>query len=199
LAPLCLIADDVFLLHTDGMPPATTVITDPPLKMTAYEIDLIGRVRNYGWQTTSVGASDNDAPAFSYTTGFWLTADAPEVIVFDFPSNLSHDVFGHMMKQVQSGQHFPTGKPIEGILSNEVVYLFPVKPEVGVQYLRSSTWFYRLNKFPAVQLVWADRAGLFPWDVKFDAALAGLQPDLSPRGWIEELDSAPAGKSNNLG
>lgn len=167
-----------------------TVISDPPATLKAYETDLIERVQEHGWQTTSVHADDHGDPAFSYTTGFWLTVDQPEVIVFDFPPRLSHDVFGQMMRKAREGQRFPIGKPIENILSNEAIYLFPITREAAVEYLRSSQWFYKQTEFPAFQLVWADRAGRFPWNSDFDVALAKLQPDISVRGWEDELHDA---------
>jgi hypothetical protein len=55
------------------MAPSNTVISDPPETRNGYEAELIERVREYGWRTTSVHAGDDGSPAFSYTTGFWLT------------------------------------------------------------------------------------------------------------------------------
>lgn len=170
-----------------------TVITDPPSSLKPYEVDLIGRIQEFGWQTTSVGSNDNGDPAFSYTTGFWLTLDQPEVIVFDFPPQLSHDVFGQMMRRARAGDRFPLGQRIEGILSNEAVYLFTVGQAAGAHYLLSSDWFYRRGQFPAVQLVWSDGRGHFPWEDGYDALLAKLQPDLSVKGWRNELGAASTG------
>lgn len=178
------------LSYGSKMPPTKTVISEPPATLSAYEGKLIERVRKYGWQTTSVGTDDSGDPAFSYTTGFWLTVDQPEVIVFDFPPQLSHDVFGQMMRLARSGQRFPMAKPIEGILINEAVYLFPLKREAAVEYLRSSQWFYKKTDFPAVQLVWTDPAGRFPWDSDFDPPMKRMQPDISARGWETELGAA---------
>jgi hypothetical protein len=59
------IADAGLRLHTSAMPPSTTVISDPPSNLKAYEVKLIGRVQEHGWQTTSVGSDDNGDPAFS--------------------------------------------------------------------------------------------------------------------------------------
>ena len=72
-------------MHSSAMPPVATVITDVPANLKSHEEELISRVQVFGWQTTSVGSDDNGDRAFSYTTGFWLTVDQPEVIVFDFP------------------------------------------------------------------------------------------------------------------
>ena len=125
---------------------------------------MVAKVRRYGWQTTSVEGQDGGDPSFSYTTGFWLTVDQPEVIVFDFPPQLSHDVFGQMMKRARGGSRFPTGTPLDGVLSDERLYLFPVKREARVKYLRSSDWFYKGGEFPVVQLAWPDAGGKFPWE-----------------------------------
>lgn len=172
------------------MLPTVTVLTDPPTNLKSYEAELIGRVKEFGWQTTSVLADDNSDPGFSYTTGFWITVDQPEVVVFDFPPELAHDVFGQMMRRAQAGNRLELGRPVDGILANEAVYFFRVTRGSAASYLRSSDWFYRRGPFPAVQLVWADSSGRFPWEQDFDASLVKLQPDLSPKGWMDELDRA---------
>ena len=161
-----------------------TVLDDPSATLRDYEKELIHLVREHGWQTTSV--LGGGSPAFSYTTGFWLTIGHPELIVFDFPPQLAHDVFGQVMREVQSGRELPMRVPLSGILAGEDVYLFPVKPTVAAQYLLSSRWFYKQSEFPTAQLVWSDK-GLFPWQDGFDDQLASRQPDLSERGWAAEL------------
>lgn len=169
------------------MPDLTTVISDPPIDPTPYEVDLIERVRTHGWQTTSVGADDNGDPSFSYTTGFWLTLEQPEVIVFDFPPQLSHDVFGQMARRARAGDRFSVGEPVEGILASEVIYFLPVTRQTAIQYLRSSNWFYKSAEFPVLQLVWADRSGRFPWNSDCETSLMRLQPNLWEDSWTERL------------
>jgi Domain of unknown function (DUF4262) len=98
-----------------------------------------------------------------------------------------------MMRRGLAGDRFPLRQSVEGILSNEPVFLFPVTQEASVLYLRSSDWFYRRIEFPAIQLVWADGSGPFPWEQEFDELLSTFQPDLSPLGWLEELKAASNG------
>lgn len=164
-----------------------TALDDPVEVLNDYEEKLVAIVREHGWQTTSV-ASDDQGPAFSYTTGFWWSVQSAEVLVFDFPPDLAHDVFGRMMSELRSGRTLPVAKPLPGILGREDVYLFPVKPEAVSEYLLSSRWFYKQRGFPVFQLVWSDQ-GRFPWEAEFDATLLNHQPDLSPRGWAAELGS----------
>jgi hypothetical protein len=164
-----------------------TALDDPVEVLNDYEERLVATVRKHGWQTTSV-ASDDEGPAFSYTTGFWWSAKSAEILVFDFPPNLAHDVFGHMMSELRSGRTLTVAEHLPRILAGEDVYLFPVKPEVVSEYLLSSRWFYKQRNFPVVQLVWSDQ-GRFPWEAGFDSTLLSRQPDLSPRGWAAELRS----------
>lgn len=175
------------LSYNRGMPAIETVLDNPSADLRDYEVELIDRVREFGWQTTSVLGGEE--PAFSYTTGFWLTLNRPEVLVFDFPPQLAHDVFGQMMRELRSGRELPTGEPLPGILAGEDVYLVQVKPAAAAEYLLSSCWFYRRTQFPTVQLVWSDKQGRFPWQDGFDEALASRQPDLSEAGWPAQLRS----------
>ncbi|WP_430419479.1 DUF4262 domain-containing protein [Phenylobacterium sp.] len=162
-----------------------TALDDPVAILNDYEKNLVAMIREHGWQTTSVGEYDDD-PAFSYTTGFWWSSQGAEVLVFDFPPDLAHNVFGQMMAELRSGRTFPVMEPVPRILAGEDVYLFPVRPEAVATHLLSSRWFYKQHDFPVVQLVWSDQ-GRFPWETGFDATLLNRQPDLSPRGWAAEL------------
>lgn len=162
-----------------------TVLDDPTDTLKDYEKELIERVAEHGWQTTSV--LGREEPAFSYTTGFWFTLGKPELIVFDFPPQLAHDVFGQVIRELRSGRDMPVGTALSGILSGENVYLFPVTPSAAAEHLLSSQWFYKRSAFPTVQLVWADGRGRFPWQDGFDDELVARQPDLSANGWLAEL------------
>ena len=105
------------------------------------------------------------------------------MIVFDFPLDLAHDVFGQMYRLLRAGRPLPVGQRIEGVLSGESIFLLPADPVAAADFLLSSRWFYKDAGYPCVQLVWADRAGLFPWQEGFAPGLADLQPDLSRRAW----------------
>jgi hypothetical protein len=150
--------------------------------MTEYEQQLVTQIGQYGWRSTHVYKSDN-SPCLTYTTGFCLSLASPEILVFDFPPNLAHDVFGQIYRELRAGRIFSEAAPEGKIVSGETVYFFPVAENAAVTHLISSKWFYRDRPFPCRQLVWADQAGLFPWEPGFDARLADLQPDLSPTGW----------------
>ncbi len=160
-----------------------TAIDDTQENHNSYEIDLLRQVKENGWRSTHVSGSDDGSPSFTYTTGFWLSLRRPEIILFDFPPALAHNVLGQIYRILGGGEDLQTNVPLEGILSGETVYFFPVKPEKIAEYLLSSTWFYKNDGFPCLQLVWPDQAGNFPWQSDFDAKLLRLQPDITENGW----------------
>ena len=160
---------------------AATRLNDAQDAFDEYEKRLVDQIAEHGWRSTSVGGAEGFA-AFTYTTGLWLTFDRPEIVIFDLPAKLAHDLSGLMAREMQQGREFRTGEPVSGLVEGEDVWFLPVGREQADAYLRSSGWFYRGAAFPCWQMVWGDSAGLFPWMAGFDAGLVGVQPDLSTAG-----------------
>jgi hypothetical protein len=50
-------------------------------------------------------------------------------------------------------------------------------------HLGWTRWFYGGDRFPCLQIVWPDRAGVFPWEPGFDATFSNDQADLTEHGW----------------
>jgi hypothetical protein len=58
-----------------------------------------------------------------------------------------------------------------------------IHPTQYDEYLGYANWFYQTSSFPALQCVWPDKQGRFPWQAGFPTGLARLQPVLSePEG-----------------
>ena len=43
-------------------------------------------------------------------------------------------------------------------------------------------WFYDGGSFPALQMIWADQQGLWPWDPSVDARVRETQPVIEDQG-----------------
>jgi hypothetical protein len=69
-----------------------TALLAPDDKLDAHEKNFVDLVRQHGWFRTSVFAGEA-GPAFSYTTGFWVTLGIPEIIVFDLNPENAHNIF----------------------------------------------------------------------------------------------------------
>jgi len=160
-----------------------TTLDDPPSDHNDFERKMLAQVEKFGWTSTHVFSDENGQPSFTYSTGFWLMQGQPEVILFDMPSTLAHDVLGAIFDKQSDGLFFETEKPVTGVLSDEEVYLLPVRKTAVSEYLLSTEWFYKGSHFPCSHMIWPDRSGRFPWQSNFEAKLLPLQPDISKNGW----------------
>lgn len=159
-----------------------TALDAPAERLDAPERSFVGGVREHGWFRTSVFA-EGDRPGFSFTTGFWVNAEHPELIMFSIPDEIAHAVYWDVFREAKAGRPLTIGKRTDQVFANLPAYLFPVAKRFYADHLGWSRWFYGGDKFPCVQVIWPDRAGVFPWEKGFDPAFAGDQPDLTEHGW----------------
>jgi hypothetical protein len=146
------------------------------------EKEFISQIRRHGWFGTHVFV-DEEGPGFSYSTGFWLNLNFPEVITFSLKREIAHDTFWHMYRTLKSGDVFAIGKPIEDIFESGEAALLPVSERQFKDHLGWSRWFYGGDTFRCAQLVWTDPNGFFPWQTGYSAELIEAQPDLTEGKW----------------
>lgn len=165
-----------------------TALDAPFDKLDESEQSFVSKIREYGWYRTGIFA-DDDGPGYSFTTGLWITAGQPEIVMFSIKDAIAHDVFWNVFRDANEGKTLESGKPLLGLFGNAAAYAFPVAKKHYAAYLGWSCWFYGGENFPCLQVVWPDREGLFPWDMGFDSNFADDQTDLSENGWVKELEA----------
>lgn len=147
------------------------------------ERDFLSQLRKHGWFGTRVFDPEKQEPEFTYTTGFFHGLNYPEIIVFSLPKQVSHDILWDIYRDIREGNGPKSGAKLSGIFGNNQAVLLPVSRHFYAEHLGWSRWFYRDYDFPCLQLIWPDRAGIFPWEPNFDPAFASEQPDLSDGKW----------------
>lgn len=162
-----------------------TALDVPPNTLNEGEQSFVANIKEHGWFRTGV-FGDGEGPGFSYTTGFWVSANQPEVIVFSLQS-IAHDLFWDLFRDAKSGKALPIGKRTDAVFGNFTAYAFPVAKKHYREFLGWNRWFYGGDDFPCLQIVWPDRAGRFPWESEFEAEFKSSQPDLTERGWAYEV------------
>jgi hypothetical protein len=163
-----------------------TALDLPAEALNPSDQDFVAKVREFGWFNTRV-FGDDAGPPFSYTTGFWLNVNQPEVIMFGLKRDLAHDVLWDLFRDFEKGQPLPDAASTDRVFGNLRAYAFPVAKRFYGEYLGRSRWFYGSDDFPCLQVVWPDRAGLFPWQEGFDPTFVDDQPDLTEHGWRAAL------------
>ena len=146
-----------------------------------HEKEIVAKVRKHGWFCTSVFAEEGSL-GFSYSTGFWVNLGRPELLIFSVPPEMAHAVLWAFYRAPVEGT-WPIGEPLSGFVENLPVMLMPVAKAHYATYPLSSRWFYGGEEFPALQVVWPDTEGRFPWEEGADPRFGDSQPDLSDAGW----------------
>jgi uncharacterized protein DUF4262 len=159
-----------------------TALDADPERLDRHERKFVENIRDHGWFHTSV-FEDKEGPGFGFTTGFWLTLNFPEVLVFSMKKEDAHDIFWHMFREIRSGHVFELRKPIGNVIASSDAVLIPVPTHQLKVYCGWSRWFYGGDDFQCVQLVWPDAKGVFPWQPGADARLRDAQPDVSEADW----------------
>ena len=163
-----------------------TALDAPADALTEDEREFVRQIRLHGWFDTHVFA-DEDGPGFSYTTGFWVTLNHPEVIIVGLERNLAHNILWDVFRDIQAGRRLAIGTRLDDVIAKLPVFVFPVGIARYPDYLGWSRWFYGHDDFPCVHLVWPDPSGVFPWDRQMHPDFHGLQPDLTDDGWRAAL------------
>lgn len=163
-----------------------TALDAPDAKLDPAEKSFVANMREHGWFRTGV-FHDEEGPGFSYTTGFWLKMQRPELIIFSIKDEIAHDVFWDLFRRAGQGHELVIGKRTDDVFANLPAYVFPVAKRHYADHLGWCRWFYGNDEFPCLQIVWPDHAGVFPWQSGFDPEFQPDQPDLTDEGWAAEV------------
>jgi len=121
-------------------------------------------------RTELAGATLN----LAYTIGL-ADIGCPEVLVFALPAESAHMILNDIARRAREGT-LPMNEPLHD-LANLPLVLKPVAPSIAAEYIVQAN--ARIGReLPALQLVWSDTRGLFPWEEGFETRLLAAQPPL---------------------
>ena len=141
------------------------------------DVKLLETLEKWGWFVTKVGAGDGE-PAFAYSMGFYENFHHPEIILFGLDLEAMHLVINDAGARIRKGNKYEEGQKYADLLQSYPCEFRRVNPERYDGLLNYAIWYYEDSHFPVLQLVWPDKAGLFPWDDGFDERFRNEQPSL---------------------
>ena len=134
-------------------------------------------VRRHGWAVQYAAGS----PPFAYTVGLF-GFEHPELLVYGLDLQTSAWLLNDLGQRVADGERFGPGRPLRLAGWNHRLQLFPFHDGDDPPVLGSAQRFYdrgAAGPVPALQLIWDDAAGRFPWEAGYDLP-GGLQPAPRP-------------------
>jgi hypothetical protein len=149
------------------------------------ERQLLDAVETAGVHVVHVprgGSPGGTATDCSYSVGLWESFQQPEVVVFGLPAEVAGELIELIADEADEGHHFLDGTRHEGLLQEYPVRFVEVPKSHYAGSLAAACWAYEGDGFPAVQLVWPDKQGRWPWDPAAREGFAASQPVLGRTG-----------------
>ncbi len=142
----------------------------------ALDLRVLADVAEGGWHVIQ---AEGAGAEHAFTVGLFRSFDHPEVIVFGLDAATREAALDRLGARVRAGERFEEGGVVDGILLDRPVAFRPVARRHYPAYLGYAGWFHGGPRFPALQAVWPDSEGRFPWERWFSHALRDAQPLLA--------------------
>jgi Domain of unknown function (DUF4262) len=138
-------------------------------------VAAIMRARGWAVQTVHGGAS---APPFAYTVGLTNFDRHPELVIVGVDHETAAAILDELSRRVQAGERLTAGQRLEGLDETEypMVLLAVTDPASHLVVARRLLG----EELTALQVVWPDPDGRFPWDAAHDPRFLVMQPLLGP-------------------
>lgn len=150
------------------------------------------RIDEHGWAVQAIGACCSvpgcsggraDEPEFAYTVGLTRYDGHPELIITGVSQMETAHPLNLLGERIRNGERFGHGDVVRDIAADRPVRLIAVDPRASAEYLLHANALYRCPgrpPVPALQVVWPDCGGRYPWDP--GCHVADLQPLLGTPG-----------------
>ncbi|CAN5136394.1 hypothetical protein BH11PSE11_BH11PSE11_05150 [soil metagenome] len=124
-------------------------------------------------------AAEDDLPPFAFSVGITKASNAPEVIVVGLKQPMAHFVVNEYNRRIRAGQTVVPGQRYSGFIEGFDVLVEKVHLSHYDEYLGYNLWLYQGPNFEAVQIVYPNTTGTWPWEEAATAWFRSWQPRLS--------------------
>jgi hypothetical protein len=139
---------------------------------------ILAHINRKGWHNLAVPPAQGE-PGFSFSLGHFLNHDHPEIIVLGLKDELASRLLDAAAVRIRDmGERLLSHREYPDFLPGLNVVFLPVAFPHYRHYLGFANWFYESLPvpYPALQLVWPDGRGVFPWQPGYDRRFQRLQP-----------------------
>lgn len=141
---------------------------------------LAGVMDSFGWGVMGVGAGKSpDTPPFTYTYGLSKFPGAGELVMFGMDQRVAASILNSLGEDARAGRVLAAGQERTDLLVGDVplrLIEFP-RPQV-LEFLTTACALFDGPTFSvtALQVVWPDGEGRWPWQLPPGDELAAWQP-----------------------
>ena len=152
-----------------------------PIAATESEQRLIADIQQYGWHFIEI-PEDDIGPGYLFTVGLYYSYSHPEILLMGLDSEISRAFLQSIAGGIKTGAKYLDGSMDSDLASFPIAFKGIALSRYH-DYLGYANWLYRAapNGFPAVQFIWPDKAGKFPWDKGYNSKFLARQTPL----WLD--------------
>lgn len=147
----------------------------PGERLEADDLRLLADVADRGWHVVAFGG---DGTPSAFTVGLFRSFDHPELALLGLPADEAAAAVDRLAARVRDGERFGPEDVDDLALGGRLVAFRSIPPRRFAAWLGHAVWYHDGARFPALQAVWSDRAGRFPWDPWFAREARDAQPVL---------------------
>ena len=117
-------------------------------------------------------------PPWGHSLGLFHTYKHPEIVMVGALDMVASRVLQDMRERVTGGEVLQPEQEYINFIDYHNCVFRPIDKSHYRNYLEWAISFYGNSDFPALQLVWSDPSGLYPWDPssQFHREMKGFQP-----------------------
>lgn len=141
------------------------------------DLALLAGVAQRGWHVVPA-AEEDGRPARAYSVGLFRSFDHPEIIVLGVAADALAEAVDRVGARVRRGERFDASEVARGVVDGRLAVFRPVAQRHLGGWLEYAVWYHGGPRFPALQCVWSDGDGRFPWDPWFPREGRECQPPL---------------------
>ncbi|MDX1802853.1 MAG: DUF4262 domain-containing protein [Alcanivorax sp.] len=142
------------------------------------DTQLLGKIQHRGWHHLAVPGGDGE-PGFTFSVGHFLNHNHPELIVVGLKDTLASRLLDSAALRIRELKRpFLPYRLYDDVAEGLEVMFVPVDFRHYKNYLGFANWFYQSlpAPYPALQMVWPDPKGIFPWQPGYDRRFHRAQP-----------------------
>ncbi|MGE8795972.1 DUF4262 domain-containing protein, partial [Leptospira terpstrae] len=121
---------------------------------------------------------DEENPCFSYSIGIQKVSNQSEIIITGLKFELTHSIINNYNNQIKLGKSFKTDTFYSGFLENFDVMFKNVNKIYFKEYFGWARWLYKGDNFNALQLIYPDVDGIWPWQENASTDFKWFIPNL---------------------
>jgi len=155
----------------------------PPPPTNPVQVKIAKDIARAGWAAVGVmPTEDEPIDPFTYTIGLFRSYDHPELIITGMHGETAHAVLAMLIEDgIDAGASYEAGQEYPDLLAGRnrnypAAFRQVTQANIEDKLAIAGRW-NAFEEFPALQLVYPDPAGKFPWEDGYDRR--HIQPLLS--------------------